>query len=83
MGGKGNRAVRSPGRKPADVFAGRELGEGGRARRRKRKRGRELWESKDGTYSLPNSGRGVKYWSARRTKTCGKPNLFVRIVNGS
>lgn len=47
MGGKGNRAVRSAGRKPANVFAGREVGEGGRARRRRRKRtvnhGKEGW----------------------------------------
>lgn len=45
-GGNGNRAVRSPGRKRANVFAGREVGEGGKAEGRKRKRDSEPWGSR-------------------------------------
>lgn len=47
----GRKGEWSPGRKTADVFAGREVGEGGRARRRKRK----PWGSKrEHRASLPN-----------------------------
>lgn len=55
--GEGRETVRSPGRKP-NVFAGREVGEGGKARTRKRKRGSEPWGSRtEHTDGLPKSGR--------------------------
>lgn len=66
------------------MFAGREVGEGGRARRRKRKRDSEPWGSRTvHTDSLPKSSRHAErvLVSQGGLKRIGKTNLFVRIVN--
>lgn len=81
-GRKGIGAGRSPARKPADVFVGRELGEGGRARKRKRKRDSEPWESRTELRVCQTVADVQKeYWSTRRATMHEKTTLFLRIVN--
>lgn len=58
------------------------MGEGGRARRRKRKRDSEPCRRRtEHTVCLTAADVQKEYWSARRAKTRGKTNLFVRLVN--